>query len=103
MIRKQPDAVSGKDVLPVHFGLTAVYPNPFNSRATIGFSLARAGGVKLTVFDVTGAKVGTIFEGTLAAGHYSREWNASGYASGIYFVRLTSDGATALRKVALVR
>ena len=37
------------------------------------------------------------------AGNYTIEWNAEGYPSGVYFVKLDADGFTQTQKLMLVK
>lgn len=80
--------------------LRANAPNPFQSRTTITFDLARRGAVSLAIYDVTGRLVRTLLDGgttELDAGAHTAEWNGldtSGrrVAAGLYFARLTARG-----------
>lgn len=79
--------------------LSQNYPNPFNPVTKIRFSISNSnspleggmGGdhVKLKIYDVLGKEVVTLFNEHLKPGSYEKEWNASGFASGIYFYQLT--------------
>jgi hypothetical protein len=98
------DYIAAPDpVLPDEFFLTA-YPNPFNERATISLSLPETGEVRVQVYDVTGRVVTTLRDGVLNAGVHRLEWDATGQASGVYFLSVThTDGEQTVRKLALVR
>lgn len=88
---------------PAPFRITGATPNPFNPSTTISFSLDRGTTISLAVHDVTGRKTAVLAEGFRAAGEYTIKWDARGYASGVYFIRL-SDGARAVTtKVTLVK
>ena len=50
-------------------------PNPFPGSTRMDFSLAQAGRVDLTVYDVTGRRIATLFQGEAAAGPHSATWN----------------------------
>ncbi len=63
------------------------YPNPFNPVTTIAFNLPQAEKATLTIYNVIGEKVATLADGYFSAGSHSVTWNATGYASGIYFYR----------------
>jgi len=74
-------------------GLHPAYPNPFNPRTALSFTLASAGDVDLAVYDVQGHLVATVFRGGLEAGTHSYMWNGrneQGLAqpSGLYLARL---------------
>ena len=89
---------------PRQFALHPVYPNPFNATAVINFDLPAAGDIKLAVYDNNGREVHALGTGHWASGTHSVVWDASGQASGVYFVRLTVDGGqSAVRKVVLMK
>jgi hypothetical protein len=96
------DVVS-ETVLPSEFALST-YPNPFNDRATISLSLPEAGDVRVSVYDVTGRLVTTLRDGRLNAGLHRLKWDATGQASGVYFLSVQHSGSVqTIRKMALVR
>ncbi len=87
-------------------------PNPFNPSTTISFELNLAAGerqeIRLQIFDLRGALVATLLEGSFPGGRHSAEWNgrdANGRpaASGIYLCRLTAGGESRLRKLVLLK
>ncbi len=78
--------------VPASFGLKQNYPNPFNPTTQIKYDIAKASYVAIKVFDVLGNEVATVFNGNLAAGKYSADFNASNLATGIYFYSLSVDG-----------
>ena len=64
------------------------YPNPFNPETTITYSIAKAGNVRLTVYNVLGQKVADLVDEYKAANTYKVFFDASNLVSGIYFYRL---------------
>lgn len=91
--------------LPDEFALSTPYPNPFNNQTTVRYSLPEACKIRLAVYDVTGREVESLVTGHLSPGVYEAVWDASGVASGVYFVRLTVDGGRLMdvKKVMLVK
>ncbi len=94
--------------LPAATRLLAVYPNPFNPRATIAYELARAGRARLAVYDLSGRHVATLVDAERAAGRHEAVWQGRDQAgrpvaSGGYYVRLEADGIRQLRKMMLLR
>lgn len=75
-------------------------PNPFGATTRIDFVLPRAETVDLSIYDVAGRRVATLFDGSLAEGAHSVSWNGllmSGAraAAGIYnYVLSTPSGQT---------
>ena len=96
-----------KPEIPNRITLNTPYPNPFNNRSVVSFSLERAGEVSLKVFDITGREVASLVNGHLSLGYHEVVWNAEGMASGVYFVRLGLPSAGTLqleiRKVILLK
>ena len=88
---------------PGQFALTQNYPNPFNPTTEISFSLPQAGQATLEIYNVMGQRVATLVDEYLEAGQYSRVWDASDNASGIYFYRLSAEGRTDTKKMLLLK
>ncbi|MHB8080240.1 MAG: FlgD immunoglobulin-like domain containing protein, partial [Candidatus Krumholzibacteriia bacterium] len=93
---------------PARARLAAPYPNPFNPRVTVPFTLARAGTVRLAVFDAAGRLVATLLDAARPAGEGRVVWDgrdAAGrpVASGVYYVELRSEGAVGRRALLLAR
>lgn len=89
--------------IPTKFHLINLYPNPFNSTAQVEFTLDEYSVTTLQLFDVLGREVMTLHHGELPAGRHQFSWDASGLASGIYFVKLNAGVNTAITKAVLLR
>lgn len=95
--------------LPGSFVLSQNYPNPFNSNTMISFSLASPAEVDLSVYDILGRKVATLYSGSANAGRTDLSWDArtsSGdvLASGVYYYRLAiRDGESLTRRLTLLK
>ena len=77
--------------VPVSLGLSAAYPNPFNPSTEMKIDLPVNAMVDLAVYNLIGQRVLTLMKGEIPAGRYTRRWNAGQeFASGVYFIRLTS-------------
>jgi len=85
------------------FSLDQNFPNPFNPKTTINYSLQKRCNVKIVVFDLTGRELKTLVNKIQNAGKYSVSFNASELASGIYIYRLKSGPFVQNRKMILVR
>ncbi len=93
----------GEAALPVRFGLSEPFPNPFNSEARIAYRLERAGDARLALYDLTGREVAVLIEGRQEAGVHHVLLRGDGLAAGMYLVKLTADARHAVRKVVLVK
>jgi len=84
------------------------YPNPFNPRTTVSYTVPSRGRVTVSIYDTRGALVATLFNGERAAGAYSVDWDgrtgdAAGAASGIYFARIEHASGTRSKKMVLLK
>ncbi|MDZ7290442.1 MAG: T9SS type A sorting domain-containing protein [candidate division KSB1 bacterium] len=91
----------GHDV-PANYVLSQNYPNPFNPATTIQYQLPKAGRVCLNIIDVWGQLVATLVDEYQSAGHYSVVWNATGYASGLYFYQIYTGEFLLSRRMILL-
>ena len=89
--------------MPRAFSLGQSFPNPFNPSATISYSVPGPTDVTIKVFDEIGREVTTLVHGKKAAGNYSVVWNASRYASGVYWYRMTAGSYSETRKMLLIK
>jgi hypothetical protein len=92
-----------RGTLPASFQLCQNYPNPFNPSTTIGFRVRESGPVSLRVFDLVGNEVATLVDEFKLPGSYTVRFDASGFASGVYFYRLQSGAYVETRKMHLIR
>jgi hypothetical protein len=78
--------------VPGDYFLTAAYPNPLTTSATVEFAVPSAQKVRLELIDVQGRPVRTIFDGRLDANaRRSVSIDAVGLASGTYFLRMNGE------------
>jgi hypothetical protein len=89
--------------LPASFALNQNFPNPFNPSTTISFALPARSHVTLDIFDLMGRHVASILSEELSAGLHSRQWNAAGFPSGMYFYRLQAGAYTETKRLLLLR
>ncbi len=98
--------------VPKAFALYQNYPNPFNPETKIKFDVPAADNgsskVILTVYDLNGKKVRTLFADNLDAGHYSLKWdgtNAQGQKlnSGMYLLNLKAGNYSQTVKMIILR
>ncbi|MDP8240235.1 MAG: T9SS type A sorting domain-containing protein [Candidatus Hatepunaea meridiana] len=88
---------------PVEFGISSVYPNPFNSQMQVSYSLPEAGNISLNVYDLTGRLVMLLFNDRHQAGLHTVSLDGSHLVSGIYLIRFEAFGSISQAKVALVK
>lgn len=78
-------------------------PNPFNPKTTIGFTLKRAGVIKLSVFDIIGREVLVVVNKKFPAGRHTFEIDATNWPGGIYFYKLKSGNTILTRRMTLAK
>ncbi|HOX24348.1 MAG TPA: S8 family serine peptidase [Candidatus Krumholzibacteria bacterium] len=98
----------GDDLLPAAFSLVGSYPNPFNPQTTIRFDVPRTSHVQLDVYDVHGRRVVRLVDAMVPAGRQSAIWDGrdddGAYVpSGVYFSRLTAEGAQHTGRMVLLK
>jgi Secretion system C-terminal sorting domain/3-keto-disaccharide hydrolase len=90
--------------LPSAFRLNEAYPNPFNASTSFSIDLPESAELVVTVYNISGQQVATLVNGTVSAGQHSFSFDASGMASGLYFIRATVPGQLdQIQKVTLIR
>lgn len=88
---------------PVEFKLEQNYPNPFNPTTTIAYSIPKKGDIELSVFNILGEKVATLFKGVKERGNYRTLFNQNGLASGVYFYNIKFDNRSITKKMLLLK
>jgi hypothetical protein len=98
--------------LPTSYKLEQNFPNPFNPKTKIGFTLpartTQAGGqvsgfTSLKIYNILGVEVATLVNENLDAGSYTVEWDGSGQPSGTYYYQLKTEDFTATKKFTVIR
>ena len=89
--------------MPKDYNLSQNYPNPFNPSTSINYSIPIGGIVKLKVFDVLGREVATLVNTQQKTGNHKIEFNASKFASGIYFYTLQINDFISTKKMVLLK
>jgi hypothetical protein len=89
--------------IPGEYKLQQNYPNPFNPTTTIPFSVPEQSDVKISIYDVTGRMIKTLYDRNTPAGDHSITWNAEDLASGNYFIVLSNADFMKVIKASLVK
>jgi hypothetical protein len=96
-------AVDDDIVVADRFDLIPAYPNPFNPSTKLSFSIDIPSEIRLEIYDVSGKLVNAIAKGFYQSGLHMIDWNASGLASGMYFVHLARGSERLTQKVMLLK
>ncbi len=88
---------------PVAFGLTKVYPNPFNARLTANFDLPVAGMIEAGIFDLSGREVLHLISDNMPAGSHQIAVSGENLASGVYILQIKATNTRSQMKIALIK
>jgi len=89
--------------VPSDYILSQNYPNPFNPTTVINFSIPEAGNVKIAIYNSVGEEIDILINSHKNAGNYITGWNASNFASGVYYYRLETDNFVQTNKMLLMK
>jgi uncharacterized delta-60 repeat protein len=81
----------------------SVYPNPCIRSAVIGYRVAVKGNVNLSLYDISGGLVRTIYSGVQEKGYYTVELKSNKLAKSIYFIKFQSDTFTYTKKLVFLK
>ncbi len=95
--------LEAKNEIPTEYRLHQNYPNPFNPTTTIRYDLKERGHVKISLYNVNGQKMDTIFEGMNDAGYHSLIFKADNLTSGVYLYRIEVNNYSEMHKMILVK
>jgi len=98
-----PLSVQSNDYNPETTYLANNYPNPFNPRTIINYELANTNDVELSIYNLLGQKVATLVSEKQNIGFHQVEWDASGFASGVYYYRIEAGEVMDVKKMMLLR
>ncbi len=93
----------GINSMPKSIILHQNFPNPFNPITTIKYFLEKSGVVDLSLFDVTGQKVTTLYSGRQLKGEHEVTFDGSSLPSGVYYYQLNSKNAIETKKCILMK
>jgi hypothetical protein len=97
-------AVLENGIVPETVHLYSNYPNPFNPVTAIRFDVVETQhATSLQIFDITGRVVETLVNEKLEPGQHEIQWDASQYASGVYFLRMNAVSFTKTQKMILLK
>ncbi|MEO0273324.1 MAG: T9SS type A sorting domain-containing protein [candidate division WOR-3 bacterium] len=83
-----------------------VYPNPSNQTVRLIYEIPDNKSndlVELTIHNILGRKVATLFSGQRSPGHHETSWETNDQPSGIYFASLKAGKETIIQRIILVK
>jgi len=99
---------SDESLIPKEFALYDNFPNPFNPTTQIAVDLPEAATTEITVWNIMGQRVATLYTGDLNAGHHTlnfdgRDSNGKQLTSGMYLYRVAAGKYNATKKMTLMK
>jgi hypothetical protein len=88
--------------LPTDFHISC-YPNPFNARTLITFTLPVSERARVAIYDVAGRLVDIAADRAFEAGQNSVLWDAVNRPSGVYFYSIKTDTGSQTKTVVLMK
>lgn len=80
------------------------YPNPFDNKVTIGFSLRSAENVQLDMYDNSGRRIETLVQEHLQAGEHQYSWYPDSESDGMYSYKfIAGSNAVKTGKVVYIK
>jgi hypothetical protein len=100
--------VISEDILPEKFAVYDNYPNPFNPTTQISFDLTENSVTEVSVWNLLGQKITTLYTGDLNAGHHTvkfdgKDSNGSILPSGVYIYRVAAGNNVSTKKMMLLK
>ncbi len=90
--------------IPISYSLKQNYPNPFNPTTNIRFSIPKLSNVTLKIYNVSGQEVATLVNNeVVSAGVKEVTFDATTFASGIYFYTLQAGDFKETKKMILMK
>jgi len=90
--------------LPDRPTIQELYPNPFNPSLTISFSIPTEAEVNVIVYNMLGERVATLLNNSYTRpGFHHLKWNAAGYPSGMYFIKVQTPSYIDTKKALLIK
>jgi len=96
-------SVEGQDLTPSVFALEQNYPNPFNPTTEFKYTVGSTGLVSIKIYDILGREVATLVNEVMQPNTYTAKWNAQGFASGVYFYKMTAGSFSDIKKMVLMK
>ena len=79
----------------------SIFPNPYSDYANINYTLNKNAKVSIQLYNTIGQIIETLVNTNQSAGDYSYKFSAKekGYNAGVYFVKITVDGKSTMKRV----
>ncbi len=92
-----------EDNVPAEFTLFQNKPNPFNPSTTISYRLQEGGWVKVVIYNLSGQLVDILVDEWQESGLYNFKWSPYNLATGIYFIKISSNDKVSMIKMLFMK
>ena len=89
--------------LPINTAIHGSHPNPFNPITNVEYSLSEDSLIELSIHNMKGEKVETLYSGYKNAGAHQIIWEAKSHPSGMYFFTLSYSSEIHTQKLLLLK
>ena len=96
---ENPLGITKSNTIPDNIILKPIYPNPFNSSATISWEQPKAENVNINIFNLKGELANEFSFTKSQPGFNSFSWHPENLPAGIYLIRLIGETFTVTQKV----
>ena len=108
LVKKEGNLNTESIGIPKSFVLHPNYPNPFNPQTQIKFEIPYAGNVDLSVYNLLGVKVKTLYSGQKPPGTFVFKWDGKNendelVSGGVYIYQLKTEKDIQMRKMILLK
>jgi len=104
IVKLLPDPVGiNNNNEPAEYSLEQNFPNPFNPKTVVRYSIGSESTVSVRIYDITGKEIAVLVNENKQPGSYEVVWNAESYPSGVYFYRLSAGEFSEEKKMVLIK
>ncbi|MBT5078060.1 MAG: T9SS type A sorting domain-containing protein [Candidatus Marinimicrobia bacterium] len=89
--------------IPEDFAIVSAYPNPFNPSTSLSYTIPENGYLRISIYDLTGRLVESLYGDYAAAGQHTINWNADMYSSGVYLAQFKYKNTLKTQKLMLMK
>lgn len=98
-----PFGINNKNEMPDNSILIQNYPNPFNSITNIFYIIPTKSDINISIYDIKGNIVQTLYDGPQNEGNYHIKWSAQNISAGIYFIKIAANNYNSVKKCLLIK
>jgi len=89
--------------IPPRITLSAPWPCPARDSASFNVELVEPGNVEVALYDLSGRRVDTIYDGYMAPGRNELSVWTGGLPPGVYLIQCATEGGAAVRRLVVAR